>query len=659
MLSREDKNLILCWLDEGVYRLVAPGEKPNIDRFCQEAALLPRGNCKELQHFPQKTINECIRHHVKNGAWKCCPTPTRTNYEILLNWGREMQALESKNLAPAPIAKPAPAPSSGPSNTPSSSASPPPPPPLSTGPQSAYASGETAYPTPGDTPTGPESPKKETVQNWWNIPPSTHEDAPTRTTRQRFEDLILNAESLFLDRRSQSSAEDDLAFAPLFTSDIAGKIAESAIPPQCAIFGKFLGPESTDSSERRLLLLNTNTPWTTFICGLQGAGKSHSLTVMLESSFISHKSICILEKPLAGVVFHYSPYNSNVGNKPCEAAYLANLRDNSGSPSPPEVTVLVSRSNLGNMRAAYADIENITVKEFLLNPRQLTLDTMFNLMSVQENNGILYVEIVRRVLRDMAIENDASGVLFDYDEFKERLFKEKLDNMQLRPLNQRLAILESFIGPKDSPNLFHATPGTLTIVDLTCPFVDAETACVLFSICNQLFISAPRQSGKIIALDEAHRYMADNASASVQRFAKSIIGNIRLQRHLGLRTIISTQDPFIHPELLELSSMVIFHRFTSPRWFETIRKHVGFQAKAQPADSSRVWGEDEPQKGEEDIFNNIMSLDPGEAYIYCPLLVTPENNWGGSTLKKFGNGVFKVMIRQKITVDGGASRNVL
>ncbi|KAK6350794.1 hypothetical protein TWF718_003980 [Orbilia javanica] len=618
-----------------------------------------------------------------------------------------------KTLAPSPK-PPAPTPASGPSKTSSSSAPAPPPPSSLPGSkcdeprkkennvtntatnnnQSTDAQGKLAYPTPVMTPTSSQSSKLEAVQHFWDIPRSSPEDVSTsnedgvninqdtaknnegtiksnenvvtrsndtsqRTIREKLDQLTLSAESLFLNDEGRSVADDDLSKAPLFTSDVARTANSTEIPPQFGIFGKFLGSGPADPNDKRVLFLNTNAPWTAFICGLQGAGKSHSLTVMLENALIPDPDVGALKKPLAGMVFHYSSYSSNIGSKPCEAAYLANLRRNSSNFSGPDVTVLVSSSNLGNMRTAYAHIPNVKVQEFLLNPKQLTIETMFHLMSVQENSGILYIEVIRRVLRDITIDNDKTGEPFSYAKFKDLLFKENLNAMQLGPLKQRLSLLESFIGPEDSPNLFHATPGTLTIVDLTCTFVDTETACILFGICNQLFVSAPQLSGKIIALDEAHRYMADGSSAAVERFATSIIVNIRLKRHLGLRTIISTQDPFIHPELLELSSIAIFHRFTSPRWFATIKKHIGLRAQTQAPESFLSWDDEEMSKGEEDIFNNIMGLNTGEAYIYCPQLVIPENSWRGWTLKRFGNGVFKAMVRRKITIDGGASKNVL
>lgn len=44
-----------------------------------------------------------------------------------------------------------------------------------------------------------------------------------------------------------------------------------------------------------------------------------------------------------------------------------------------------------------------------------------------------------------------------------------------------------------------------------------------------------------------------------------------MQRHYGIRTIVSTQNPcIINKEIIELSNFIILHRFSSPRWFEYI-----------------------------------------------------------------------------------------
>ncbi|KAK6534627.1 hypothetical protein TWF281_005934 [Arthrobotrys megalospora] len=752
-LEHGEKNLLLCWLYNGIYQHLPLDEEPSFSKIRKQALKLER--VEGMENISDIAIQGRIKGDIKFGVWKKDPTPYWVLTEELFpdwkNWrkkNKERASAPKASTPPPPKASTSPPPKASTSPPPKASTSPPPAPPppiaqnpyispVKTAPESLEhehihertvnnsegipkqedpkprahvaktsptndwennlvsedAAGEWGSPMGEQTTNSWETPEDTTTIKWWENPEpnyetwgdesgeagretrkdsqetsepeksmtasetSISEDAPNDLLRQKLKRVVANAGSLFRKKKG-SSVDNMLSLAPLFTSDV---LESTVTPPaQCGIFGKFVGSDPADTNDQPLVMLNTNTPWTTFICGVQGAGKSHSLTVMLESCLIPSQEFGVLEKPLAGVVFHFSPYNAVAGARPCEAAYLANpSSDNIGGPSVQSVTVLVSRSNFDNMKAVYAHIPNVTVEEFLLSPGQLTITAMQKLMSVQKNNNSLYIQIVSRVLRDMASQNGAVDASFDYEVFKDLIFKENLTKDQKTPLEQRLKILESFIGLKDSPNLFDAIPGTLTIVDLTCPFVDSETACGLFNICNELFTSAPCASGKVIALDEAHRYMSNNASPPVQGFAKSIIANIRVQRHIGVRTIISTQDPLIHPELLELSSMVILHRFSSPRWFGALEKYIGLENEAQDAEFHGGRENGEAQKEGKEMLKNIGDLDTGEAYIHCPLLVTAEKTWRGPTLKKFGNGVFKVLVREKVTVDGGASRNVL
>ena len=50
-----------------------------------------------------------------------------------------------------------------------------------------------------------------------------------------------------------------------------------------------------------------------------------------------------------------------------------------------------------------------------------------------------------------------------------------------------------------------------------------------------------------------------------------ILSIIRQQRHFGARVIISSQEPTISPRLMDLCSMIMVHRFTSPEWFGVLR----------------------------------------------------------------------------------------
>ncbi|KAF3902071.1 hypothetical protein ABW21_db0200481 [Orbilia brochopaga] len=496
--------------------------------------------------------------------------------------------------------------------------------------------------------------------------------------------LLTMTDSLFPNETSahvQDRHEIDkiLSASPLFTSgtlniDVGPEDHPGDVVIQSGIFAKIqqtrgtlptidpwgAGEPQKAEINNDILLLNTTTPWTTFICGLQGAGKSHSLSVIIENCLIPNKSIGVLARPLSALVLYYAPFTPVDAGKPCEVAYLAvpvpgsenSLPDGQGPSSARSVTVLASRSNLGNMKKVYEKIPGVTVRPLLFKPSQLTIKTMLNLMSVQQDNTALYLQVVTRILREMAAENPTG---FDYEKFKSLLSEEPLTPMQWAPLELRLELLESFIGAEQNPNPFVPIPGGITIVDLTCPFVDAETACVLFSICLDLYSSAPSDTGKVVALDEAHKFMGYQTSS--QQFANSVIQNIRLQRHLGLRTIISTQDPQVHPELLELSSFILMHRFDSPRWFATLRNHVGFDGKNNESASN----EDEAEVDREaaTTFQQIMRLNTGEAYLYCPQLATVGQGVYGQEIARLGNKLLKVRIRRRLTKDGGVSKNVL
>ena len=104
---------------------------------------------------------------------------------------------------------------------------------------------------------------------------------------------------------------------------------------------------------------------------------------------------------------------------------------------------------------------------------------------------------------------------------------------------------------------------------------------------------------------------------------ESLLSVIRLQRHLAARVIISTQEPTISLKLLDLSSMTIVHKFTSPAWLLALRSHL---AGASPF-------EDDPQGRDiKEIFKKIVKLEAGEALLFSPstVLSLTEGEAGGA-----------------------------
>lgn len=76
-------------------------------------------------------------------------------------------------------------------------------------------------------------------------------------------------------------------------------------------------------------------------------------------------------------------------------------------------------------------------------------------------------------------------------------------------------------------------------------------------------IKLKTNSNKLVVFDEAHKYLDE----TVGELCHNVVKIVRQMRHYGVSTIVSTQNPrVLHRELIELSSFVIMHRFSSPEW---------------------------------------------------------------------------------------------
>ncbi|KAI9809358.1 MAG: hypothetical protein M1826_003936 [Phylliscum demangeonii] len=460
---------------------------------------------------------------------------------------------------------------------------------------------------------------------------------------------------------NQTRRNEELKMTPLFSAAVNNAAAPRTNnrAPDDSVFPEL----ETERMKDQRVFLNVNTPWSAFICGSQGSGKSYTLSCMLENCLLPSGRLGKLSQPLTALVFHYDPFNSYSLGQICEAAYLCSA----GIP----VRVLVSPSNVWNMQKAYETIPGLSskaqkpvVQPLLLDEKDLSIDRMMRLMAVSTDDGPtpLYIVSICKVLRQMAKEARGAPGL-NYALFKQKLREEGFSDKQNDPLKLRLDILESFMDvdsqtrqvKRSKQNMWKAAPGSLTIVDLSSPFVDKDNACLLFDICLALFLEQPGEVGRVVALDEAHKFMTSSAAADT--FTSNLLSVIRLQRHLATRVIISTQEPTISPSLLELSSMTIVHRFTSPQWFHTLRSHLAgiSETGAAPAadgtnEASPI--EKEPKRDVTSIFNSIVNLDVGEALLFAPSAMLAVER---GVIEKLGMAYLKVRIRSRLSADGGRS----
>jgi hypothetical protein len=410
--------------------------------------------------------------------------------------------------------------------------------------------------------------------------------------------------------------------------------------------------EDDDKNENLFLesepvLLNTNTPWSAFICGSQGSGKSYSLSAIIENCLHASPKIGKLPQPLAGVVFHN---NTASAHNICEAAHLVSLGV--------KVNVLVSRSNYHALSSIYKKavspqaVHLLNIQPLVLQSYHLTAERMHRLMAFQESETAvpLYMEVIMRILREMAI----TGLPFNYSTFKIHLENEGLTPGQKVMMEMRLCLLESFMDPSctrptkssaKKTDLFSTVPGTLTIVDLSDPFLDSSTTCTLFDILLSLFLSSRPEAGMLICLDEAHKFMKNTPAA--ETFTENLLTVIREQRHNACRVVIATQEPTISPKLLDLCSITMVHRFTSPDWLTTLRGHLA-------GASDLVTSSDDGSKkvSAAKLFEKIINLDVGESLLFAPSAVLEMD---GGEVKKLGTGFVKFKTRVRLGEDGGQS----
>ncbi|KAJ5418048.1 uncharacterized protein N7487_001598 [Penicillium crustosum] len=428
-------------------------------------------------------------------------------------------------------------------------------------------------------------------------------------------------------RSENPRLDEELITAPLFSLSACETLDTNRLNieqplngeqtfPQYGLLGMRNRPSSNALTQDDLVYANVSAPWSAFICGSQGSGKSHTLSCLLENALIASSPAGKLSSPLAGLVIHYDKFTAFSSTQLCEAAYLHS--------SDIPVRVLVSPTNYLAMKKAYERLtggsKRLKVQPLYLPQKDLNISMMKTLMGIgSKAEQPLYIEVVMKILRDMAIANQGKSD-FNYSTFKFLLQREQFVKGQLMPLTMRLEVLESFFEPGSVPGTNPNTPkhhvaddtwkfppGTLTIIDLSCPFVGQEDACALFNISVSLFLKNRHDTGRIIALDEAHKFMT-STSAEAADLTETLLSVVRQQRHLAARVLIATQEPTLAPALLELCNVTIIHRFSSPAWFKAIKSHiagVGIEENPDTTESSA-------------IFHKIVRLPTGEALVFCP-----------------------------------------
>ena len=388
--------------------------------------------------------------------------------------------------------------------------------------------------------------------------------------------------------------------------------------PQYGVIGKTV-------DNKRLIGIDLNECNTVSLFGVQGAGKSYTIGTVAEMTLKQFSKVNKLPAPLASVIFHYSesmdyaPEFTSMVYPNDDEKQLARLKQEYGAEagSVKDVILLTPESQVEKRKSEYPDIE-IAPIGFAASELNVA-DWMFLLGAM--GNESTYVKELKQIMKacrhDMTLTNIRMGV-------NQNAF---LSSSQKNLALQKLKFAEDYI-LNDSLLKQYMRPGRLIIVDLRDEFIEKNEALGLFVVMLNIFASVKAVDGKLfnkfIVFDEAHKYMND------KDLVASITTAIREMRHKGVSIMIASQDPMSLPsEIIELSSIVIMHKFSSPAWVKYVQKAITALQTLTPAAMS--------------------SLSSGEAYLWA----------NKATDRAFTQRPVKISIRPRVTKHGGDTINAV
>lgn len=427
---------------------------------------------------------------------------------------------------------------------------------------------------------------------------SPHATAPS-DEKQTAPPQDLPEENTALDENVQAPAVDIL-------------VGDTSPSRQYGVLGKASG---------KILALDLNGTNTISLFGVQGGGKSYTVGSIVEMATRSFPGINWLPAPLATVIFHYHEsqdyppeFVSMVWPNSVDAEIKA-LKDEFGAlPERLEdVLILTSGDKIAERRQEFPSVQ---VEPISFNSNELLIKDWRFLMGVGGNQ--MYMKQINLIMRQLRQGLTLESLSQEVDD-------SALSDSQKNIARLRLEFAAQFID--DNIRLSDKLrPGRLIIIDLRDELIMKEEALGLFVVMLNIFANAGREDGfnKLIVFDEAHKYMDDPDLTS------HIVDAIRQMRHQGVSLMIASQDPPSLPNaIIELSSLVILHRFNSPQWLKHIQKSITALADLTPAQMS--------------------SLGPGEAYLWATK----------STERVFTQKAVRVRFRPRLTQHGGGTKTAL
>lgn len=391
-------------------------------------------------------------------------------------------------------------------------------------------------------------------------------------------------------------------------------LGSTSMTPQFGLLGR---------AGSQTVALDLNGCNTISLFGVQGFGKSYTLGVIAEMASTQNAGVNVLPSPLATVIFHfhksdaYEPeYVTAVepNRKTSEVDRL--LADYSARPRGLEdVVLLAPESKVERRRAEYP---GVVVEPIKFSSAELGAESWKFLLGAYGNESLYIrqlVAIMRRHREGLTLET-----------LRQEILDAELPKSAQRLAEDRLTLAAPYI---DDTRRLGALlrPGRTVIVDLRDEWIEKDEALGLFVVMLRIFAASRhegREFNKLVVFDEAHKYISESDLIS------QVVETIREMRHQATNVIIASQDPLSVPRaIIELTSILVLHRMTSPQWLKHLRTAIVALDDVQDA--------------------AITSLLPGEALV-----------WGQRcTDKRFTSRPQKISIRPRFTQHGGGTKTAV
>jgi hypothetical protein len=357
--------------------------------------------------------------------------------------------------------------------------------------------------------------------------------------------------------------------------------------------------------------------------GVQGFGKSYTLGVVAEMATQPVAGINSLPAPLATVIFHYHKSDayapefasaSAPNRKPREVEAL--LRDYGARPEGlKDMVLLTPEAKIGERKKQFPGLEVLPIQ---FNSGELGAESWKFLLGAYGNDSLYVrqlVAIMRRHRQGLTLER-----------FEQEIKDAELSTGTRRLAEDRINLARPYIN--DSASLGGILrPGRTVIVDLRDEWIEKEEALGLFVVMMRIFASSKHQGrefNKLVVFDEAHKYITESDLIG------QVVETIREMRHQATSVLIASQDPLSVPRaVVELTSIMVLHRMTSPQWLKHLKSAITSLEGISEA--------------------NLSSLQPGEALIWAQR----------STDKRFSQRPQKVTIRPRFSQHGGGTKTAI